>query len=77
LPNQYSCFDWLVTFSVASCDSLTDSDLQLFIETEQDGTRHVYTIQLKIDETLKKKRKFECFFLTEKSIGPTLTSLRT
>ena len=29
----------LVTFSVASCDSLTDSDLQLFIETEQDRTR--------------------------------------
>jgi len=26
----------LVTFSVASGDSLTDSDLQLFIETERD-----------------------------------------
>ncbi len=27
---------------VASCDSLTDSDLQLFIETEQDRTRHTF-----------------------------------
>jgi len=32
----------LVTFSVASRDSLTDSDLQLFIETEQDRTRHMF-----------------------------------
>ncbi len=32
----------LVTFSVASGDSLTDSDLQLFVETEQDGTRHSF-----------------------------------
>jgi hypothetical protein len=32
----------LVTFSIASRDSLTDSDLQLFIETEQDGTRHTF-----------------------------------
>ncbi len=29
----------LVTFSVASGNCLTDSDLQLFIETEQDRTR--------------------------------------
>jgi len=32
----------LVTFSVVSGDSLTDSDLQLFKETEQDGTRHTF-----------------------------------
>jgi len=32
-------FRTLVTFSVASSDSLADSDLQLFIETEQDWTR--------------------------------------
>jgi len=32
----------LVTFSVASHNSLTDSDLQLFIETEQDRTRHIF-----------------------------------
>jgi hypothetical protein len=30
----------LVTFSVNSGDSLTDSALQIFIETEQDRTRH-------------------------------------
>jgi hypothetical protein len=30
----------LVTFSVASGNSLTDLDLKLFIETEQDWTRH-------------------------------------
>jgi len=29
-------------FSVASGNSLTDSDLQLFIETEQDRTRHSF-----------------------------------
>jgi len=34
-------FSWqFVNFSVASGDSLTDSDLQLLIETEQDQTRH-------------------------------------
>jgi len=32
----------LVTFSVASGDSLTDSDLQLFIETEQEHTIHTF-----------------------------------
>ncbi len=32
----------LVTFGIASGDSLTDSDLQLFIETEQDWTRQLY-----------------------------------
>ncbi len=32
----------LVTFSVTSCDNLTDSDLQLYIETEQDRTRHMF-----------------------------------
>jgi len=32
----------LVTFRVASCNSLTDSDLQLFIETEQYRTRHTF-----------------------------------
>jgi len=32
----------LVTFSIASGDSLTDSDLQPFIETEQDRTRHSF-----------------------------------
>jgi len=32
----------LVIFSVASRDSLKDSDLQLFIETEQDQTRHMF-----------------------------------
>jgi len=37
----------LVTFSVASGDSLTDSDLQLFIETEQDQTTHTFIQSLK------------------------------
>jgi len=32
----------LVTFGVASSDSLTDSDLQLLIEAEQDQTRHSF-----------------------------------
>jgi len=32
----------LVNFSVASGNSLTDADFQLFIETEQDGTRHSF-----------------------------------
>jgi len=32
----------LVTFSITSGDSSTDSDLQLFIETEQDRTRHSF-----------------------------------
>jgi len=43
LSNQYSCFDhWLITFSVASHDSSTDSDLQLLTETEQDQMRHSF-----------------------------------
>jgi hypothetical protein len=32
----------LVTFGIAHGDSLTDSDLQLFIKTEQDPTRHTF-----------------------------------
>jgi len=55
--NTAVCFSWclvqalaqpvqlfwsLVTFGVASGNSLTDSDLQLFIETEQDRTRHTF-----------------------------------
>jgi len=30
------------TFGVESFDSLTNSDLKLLIETEQDGTRHSF-----------------------------------
>jgi len=42
LAQPVQLFLLLVTFSVASIDSLTDSDSdwQLFIETEQDQTRH-------------------------------------
>jgi hypothetical protein len=32
----------LVTFSIASSDSLTDLDLQLLTETEQDQMRHSF-----------------------------------
>ena len=39
LAQSVQLFWPLVTFSVASGYSLTDSDLQLFIETEQDQTR--------------------------------------
>jgi len=42
LAQPAQLFWQLVTFSVASGNSLTDSDLQLFIETEQDRTRHTF-----------------------------------
>jgi len=40
LAQPEQLFWLLVTFIVASGDSLADSDLQLFIETEQDQMRH-------------------------------------
>jgi len=42
---MYACptSTWsLVTLGVASSDSLTDLDLQLLIETEQDWMRHSF-----------------------------------
>jgi len=37
-----AAFDRWFRIGVASSDSLTDSDLQLFIETEQDQTRQSF-----------------------------------
>jgi len=42
LAQLVQLFWQLVTFGVASSDSLTDSELQLLIETEQDWTRHSF-----------------------------------
>ncbi len=43
MPNKYSCFDcWSHFGIIASSNSLTDSNLRLLIETEQDRTRHSF-----------------------------------
>jgi len=42
LAQPVQLFWLLVTFSIASGNCLTDSDLQLFIETEQDQRRHTF-----------------------------------
>ncbi len=71
----------LVTFGVASSNSLTDSDLQLLIETEQDLTRHSF-IQLfwrqKMSNPKHIKHSFVIFgtkILLEKYVRKTLMKL--
>ncbi len=43
----------LVTFSVASGDSLTDSDLQLLIETKRPNETFIYTIKVSTEVVRK------------------------
>ncbi len=42
LAQSVQLFWPLVTFGIANSDNLTDLDLQLFTETEQDQTRHSF-----------------------------------
>ena len=42
LAQEYGCFDRWFMIGVASSNSLTDLDLQLLIETEQDQMRQSF-----------------------------------